>query len=72
MANGLKLSDGRLINADFIVLVSHLVIDEDTASFNIEFSNSTKILISGNQSTVMRDHTEVRRAIGIVDPNLIR
>ncbi|WP_159067602.1 hypothetical protein [Xanthomonas citri] len=70
MPNGIKLSDGRTINAEYIVLVSSLDQTPEHADFNIEFSNSSKIRISGKAAAVVMDYENVCRAIGIPEKNI--
>jgi hypothetical protein len=67
VANALKLSDGRMINADYIVLVSALVRNDENSGFTLEFSNSTKIVVTGSESALVRDYNNIRQAIGIAD-----
>ncbi|MGQ5356503.1 hypothetical protein ACULML_17815 [Xanthomonas arboricola pv. corylina] len=72
MAKGITLNDGRMINADYIALVSALAHDGESSGFTIEFSNGSKIYISGSKAEVVKNYIDVRRAIGIPDPDLIR
>jgi hypothetical protein len=66
MAKAIKLTDGRIINADHISLVSFLVRDVEHAAFQIEFNNSTKIIVQGQPQDIARDYADVGRALGVV------
>ncbi|WP_372382145.1 hypothetical protein ACCQ12_15290 [Xanthomonas sp. NCPPB 1068] len=72
MAKGIKLKDGRMINAEYIVLVSALVRNDENSGFTIEFSNGSKMYLSGSESEMLENYIDVRRAIGIPDPDLNR
>lgn len=72
MATGFRLKDGRLINIDFIMLVTVPDVSGNVASFTIEFSHGKTIGIRGATDDVVKEHTEVRRAMGIADTDLTR
>lgn len=72
MANGIKLHDGRIINADFVALISIVGGSDNNTGFSVELSNGTKLFVSGDEVKVRADHRELRRAIGVPDENMVR
>ncbi|APP85426.1 hypothetical protein CFBP498_38080 [Xanthomonas hortorum pv. vitians] len=65
MANGITLSDGRMINADYIVLVTSLVRNGANSGFRIDLSNSQQVIVSGDESAAAQDYYKVCQAIGV-------
>lgn len=69
MANGIILKDGRLINVDFIALVTSPNVAGNIASFTIDLSGVKTIEVRGTKDDVLRQYFEIRRVMGISDQN---